>query len=148
MDVVKGSLGLAVLKVEAITAGQEATLEANRAEIEAKVRADLADKKVAEALKVYQESRSTGDDLLVAARKAGLPTVTVAPVSAQGAGPNNGPVAGATPALVKAAFEATKGQDSDILQEAKASTSSCASTPSSRRPCRRWRCCVRPSCSA
>ena len=117
VDIVKGGFGLAVIKVEGVVAGQAATLEANRAAIEAKVRADLADRKVSEASKVYEDTRATGADMLVAAQKAGLPTATVAPVSAQGAGEDGKPVAGLSPNLLKAAFEATQGQDSEIIQD-------------------------------
>lgn len=117
VDIVKGGFGLAVIKVETVVAGQAASLEANRAAIEAKVRADLADRKVSEASKVYEDTRATGADLTASAQKAGLQVVTIPPVSAQGAGEDGKPVAGLSPNLVKAAFEATQGQDSEILQD-------------------------------
>ncbi len=115
---VKGGFGLAVIRVEKVVAGRTATLEEHRAEIEAKVRADMADRKVSEASKVYEDARADGVDLAAAAAKAGLPVTTIAPVSARGAGQDGKPVAGLSPAVVKAAFEATQGADSEILEEA------------------------------
>lgn len=117
VDVVKGSFGLAVVKVETVVAGSTATLAEHRADIEAKVRAAMADRKVSEASKTYEDVRATGADMLAAAQKAGLPVVTVAPVSAQGVGQDGKPIAGLSPNVVKAAFEGTQGQDSEILQD-------------------------------
>lgn len=116
-DTVKGGFGLAVVKVEAIVAGQAASLEDSRAAIEAKVRADMADRKVSEAAKVYEEARAGGADMTAAAQKAGLQVVTIAPVAAQGAGMDGKPVPGVSQSVLKAAFEATQGQDSEILED-------------------------------
>lgn len=115
--IVKGGFGLVVIKVEKVVPGRTATLEENRAAIEAKVRADAADRKVSEASKVYEDARAEGIDMAAAAAKAGLPLVTIAPVSAQGAGQDGKPVAGLSPAVVKAAFEGSQGQDSDVMEE-------------------------------
>jgi peptidyl-prolyl cis-trans isomerase D len=115
--IVKGGFGLVVIKVEKVVPGRTATLEENRAAIEAKVRADAADRKVSEASKVYEDARADGIDMAAAAAKAGLPLVTIAPVSAQGAGQDGKPVAGLSPAVVKAAFEGSQGQDSDVMEE-------------------------------
>ncbi|MDP2259562.1 MAG: SurA N-terminal domain-containing protein [Caulobacter sp.] len=117
-NTVTGGFGLAVIKVEKVVAGRAATLEENRAAIEAKVRADAADRKVSEASKVYEDARADGIDMTAAAAKAGLPLATIAPVSAEGAGQDGKPVAGLSPAVVKAAFEGAQGQDSEILEEA------------------------------
>lgn len=117
VDVVKGSFGLAVIKVETVVAGKTATLEENRADIEGKVRVAQADRKVSEASKVYEDVRATGADMTAAAQKAGLQTVTIAPVSAQGAGEDGKPIAGLSPNVLKAAFEGQQGRDSEILQD-------------------------------
>ncbi|MDO9472566.1 MAG: SurA N-terminal domain-containing protein [Caulobacter sp.] len=117
-NIVKGGFGLAVIKIEKVVPGSAATLEGNRTAIEAKVRADAADRKVSEASKVYEDARAAGVDLTAAAAKAGLPLTTIAPVSAEGAGQDGKPVAGLSPAVVKAAFEGAQGQDSEILEEA------------------------------
>lgn len=116
-DVVKGGFGLAVVKVETVVAGRTATLDEHRAEIEAKVRAAMADKKVSDASKAYEDARAAGAEMTAAAQKAGLQTVAVAPVSAEGVGEDGKPVAGLSQALLKAAFEANAGQDSEILQD-------------------------------
>lgn len=116
--IVKGGFGLAVIKIEKVVPGSTATLEDNRAAIEAKVRADAADRKVSEASKVYEDARADGVDMTTAAARAGLPVTTIAPVSAEGAGQDGKPVAGLSAAVIKAAFEGTQGQDSEILEEA------------------------------
>lgn len=117
-NIVKGGFGLAVIVVDKVVPGTTATLEENRADIETKVRAEAADRKVSEASKVYEDARADGVDMVAAAAKAGLPLTTIAPVTAQGVGQDGKPVAGLSPAVVKAAFEATQGQDSEILEEA------------------------------
>jgi len=116
--IVKGSFGLAVIAVERIVPGATATLEEHRATIEAKVRADAADRKVSDASKVYEDARADGVDMAAAAAKAGLPLTAIAPVSPEGVGQDGKPVAGLSPAVVKAAFEGAQGQDSEILEEA------------------------------
>lgn len=113
----KGEFGLVVLKVEAVTPGQEATLAEHRAAIEAKVRSDAADRKVSEASKAYEDAHATGGDMNAAAAKAGLTVVSTTPVTAQGVGMDGKPVAGLSEALAKAAFDAQPGIDSDILQD-------------------------------
>lgn len=114
---IKGEFGLVVLKVETVTPGKEATLAEHRAAIEAKVRSDAADRKVTEASKTYEDAHAAGADMTAAAAKAGLPVITTPPVMAQGLGQDRKPVAGLSEAVMKAAFEAAPGIDSDILQD-------------------------------
>lgn len=116
-SIIKGEFGLAVLKVEAVTPGKEATLAEHRADMEAKVSADAADRKISAASKLYEDAHGAGADMAAAAAKAGLPVVTVQPVTAQGQGQDGKPVAGLSPAVLKSAFDATVGTDSEILQE-------------------------------
>lgn len=115
---VKGEFGTVVVKVETITAGKEATISEHRADIEAKVRNEAADRKISAASKVYEEAHNAGANMADAAAKAGLPVTTVAPVSAQGLGQDGKPAAGLSPAVLKAAFEMGQGVDGEIVQEA------------------------------
>lgn len=117
VNIVKGEFGLAVLKVEKITAGKEATLAEHRAEIEGKVRSAAADRRISEASKVYEDAHTAGADLVTAAKKADLPVQTTVPVTAQGLAQDGKPVAGLSPAVLKAAFDAQVGSDSEILTD-------------------------------
>lgn len=112
---VKGNFGLIVLKVTQVTPGQVATLAEHRAEIEAKVRGDLAGSKVSELSEAYEDAHEAGATLPEAARKAGAPIALVAPVTADGRGQDGKPVAGLSPQVLKAVYELPQGGESDIL---------------------------------
>lgn len=113
---VKGKLGLVVLKVSSITAGQTATLAEHRQEIVAKIRKDLAAGKISEMSKVYEDAHELGSPLAASAAKAGAPVATYAPVTADGRGQDGKPVAGISPQVLKAAFEQAQGGESDIQE--------------------------------
>lgn len=111
---VKGQFGLAVLKVSKVTAGEVATLAAHRAEIEKKIRGDLAGAKISDLSKVYEDAHEAGATLPEAAAKAGVPTTVYAPVTSDGRGMDGKPVAGINPAILKAAYDLSQGAESDI----------------------------------
>ncbi|MFZ4605124.1 MAG: SurA N-terminal domain-containing protein [Caulobacter sp.] len=110
----KGQFGLAVVKVAKVTAGEVATLAANRAEIEKKIRGDLAGAKISDLSKVYEDAHEAGATLPEAAAKAGAPTTVYAPVTADGRGQDGKPVAGIPAAILKAAYELSQGAETDI----------------------------------
>ena len=110
----KGQFGLAVVKVAKVTAGEVATLAANRAEIEKKIRGDLAGAKISDLSKVYEDAHEAGAILPEAAAKAGVPTTVYAPVTADGRGQDGKPVAGIPAAILKAAYELSQGAETDI----------------------------------
>lgn len=114
---INGQFGLAVVKVEKITPGVDASLEANRPQIEAKVRAAAADRKVTEVSKIYEDSHAAGADMAASAAKAGLTVVKVPPVAKNGASLDGQPVAGLSEAVLAAAFDASQGVESEILAD-------------------------------
>lgn len=112
----KGQFGFAVVKVLKITAGTTANLADHRQQIVAKIRKDLAAAKISELSKVYEDAHEQGATLPAAAARSGAPTASYAPVSADGRGQDGKPVAGLTPAIIKAAFEQAQGGESDIQE--------------------------------
>ena len=111
---IQGSLGLAVVKVEKITPGVEATLEGARDRIEAEVRRDAAIEQVYEQVKKYEEARSGGANLADAAKTAGATLITVPmPITAQGA-TIDGQRGNFPPPMLKAAFELPQGGESEV----------------------------------
>jgi peptidyl-prolyl cis-trans isomerase D len=113
---VKGQLGYVVVKVNSITPGITANLADHRAEIEAKIRGDLAGAKISDMSKVYEDAHEAGGSLPEAAAKAGAPIMTVLPVTADGRGQDGKPIAGVSPQILKAAFELAQGGESDIQE--------------------------------
>ena len=110
----KGQFGFAVVQVTAITPGVTATLAEHRAEIETKIRGDLAGAKISDLSKAYEDAHEAGATLPEAARKAGVPTVVYAPVTADGRGQDGKPVAGIPAPVLKAAYDLPQGGESDI----------------------------------
>lgn len=113
---VQGALGQAVVKVTKVTVGQQVTLEQIRPQIEAELRKDAAAEKVYALSQAYEDAHADGASLPEAARKAGAPTFTIGPVTAQGQGPNGQPIQGLTPKMLETAFSLAAGQDSDIQE--------------------------------
>lgn len=112
----KGQFGLTVIKVSKITAGKVATLAEHRAEIESKIRGDLAGAKLSALSKVYEDAHEAGATLPEAAAKAGVPTTVYAPVAADGRDQDGRTVTGLPAAILKAAYELPQGGESDILE--------------------------------
>lgn len=113
---VQGALGQAVVKVTKVTPGREVTLEEIRPQIEAELRKDAAAEKVYALSQAYEDAHADGASLPEAAKKAGAPTFTIGPVTAQGQGPNGQPIPGLTPKMLETAFSLAAGQDSDIQE--------------------------------
>jgi peptidyl-prolyl cis-trans isomerase D len=113
---VQGALSRAVVKVNKVTPGQEVTLEEARPQIEAELRKDAAAEKVYQLSQAYDDAHADGASLPEAAKKAGVPTFTVGPVTAQGQGPNGQPVAGLTPKILETAFGLPAGGESEVQE--------------------------------
>lgn len=111
---IQGDLGVAVVKVTKVTPGQTVTLDQVRPQIEAELRKDAASEKVYALSQAYEEARSSGANLADAAKKAGVPVITVGPVTQQGQGPQAQPVSGVTPKLLELAFSLPTGGESEI----------------------------------
>ena len=112
---IHGDLGLAVVKVEKVTAGQIPTLEQLRPEIEAEMRKDAAGEKVYAQTQAYDDARETGATLAQAAQKAGAPVITLPPLSKQGTTPSGQPLQGLPPRILQSAFDLPAGGESDLI---------------------------------
>lgn len=111
---IQGDLGMAVVKVVNVVPGQTITLDQIRPQIEAELRKDAAAEKVYALSQAYDEARGGGSNLAEAAKKAGVPTITIGPVSQQGQGPQGQPVAGVTPKLLEIAYGLPAGGESEV----------------------------------
>lgn len=111
---IQGDLGMAVVKVTGVTPGQAATLEQVRPQIEAEVRKDAAAEKVYALTQAYEDARNSGANLADAAKKAGVPVMTVGPVTAQGQGQQGQPVAGVNEKVLGTAFGLPAGGESEL----------------------------------
>jgi len=111
---IQGDLGLAVVKVLAVTPGHAVTLEDIRPQLEAEVRKDAAAEKVYELTQAYDDAHSGGASLAESAQKAGVPAVTLGPVGKDGRGAKGEPVPGVSQKLLDAAFALPQGGESEV----------------------------------
>ena len=114
VSVIQGDLGMAVVKVAKITPGQIVTLDQVRPQIEAEVRKDAAAEKVYALSQAYEDARADGSNLIEAAKKAGVPTFTIGPVTQQGQGQQGQPVADVTPKMLELAYSLPAGGESEV----------------------------------
>jgi peptidyl-prolyl cis-trans isomerase D len=105
-----------VVKVTKVTPGQTVTLDQVRPQIEAELRKDAAAEKVYALSQAYEEARGTGANLADAAKKAGVPVMTVGPVTQQGQGSQGQPLPGVTPKMLELAFTLPAGGESEIQE--------------------------------
>lgn len=113
---VQGDLGVAVVKILGVTPGKTVTLEEARPALEAELRKDAAAEKVYALSQAYDDAHQAGSSLPEAAQKAGVPAMTVGPVSQQGFDPQRRPVAGLSQKLVETAFGLPAGGESDVTE--------------------------------
>lgn len=111
---IQGDLGFAVVKVVKVTPGHAVTLEDIRPQLEAEIRKDAAAEKVYELTQAYDDAHSGGASLTEAAQKAGVPAVTLGPVSKEGRGPTGEPVQGVNQKLLDTAFALPQGGESEV----------------------------------
>jgi peptidyl-prolyl cis-trans isomerase D len=111
---VQGDLGPAVVKVETITPGRTVTMEEARPALEAEIRKDAAAEKVYALTQAYDDAHQGGASLAEAAQKAGVPAVTIGPLTAQGRDAQGQPVPGLTQKLVETAFSLPAGGESEV----------------------------------
>lgn len=110
---IQGELGWSVVQVRGITPGKQANFEEARPQIEAELRADAAEARVSALVEQYEQARESGANLVEAARRAGVPTLSLAPVSREGRGLDGQQVA-LPPQLLQAAFDLPQGGESDV----------------------------------
>jgi peptidyl-prolyl cis-trans isomerase D len=111
---VQGDLGLSVLKVSTVSPGHVATLDENRARIEAEVRKSTTQAKADQQIKKYEDLRSGGTSMMDAAKQVGLTPATLPPMTADGK-TIQGQQAGLPPKLLKAASTLAAGADTDVV---------------------------------
>lgn len=112
---IQGSLGWSVVQVSTITPAVAASFEAARPQIEAELRAAAAEQQVTALVERYEEAHGGGANLAEAARQAGAPVLSIAPVSAEGRTADGQPAA-LEPALLAAAFQTAQGSESEVLE--------------------------------
>ncbi len=114
-ELIRGELGLSVVRVSAVTPGVTPTLESARPAIEQELRTRAAAERVAGLVERYEAAHGGGATLTEAARTAGVPVVSLPPVTARGQS-QQGQETGLPPQLLQAAFDLQQGGESDVLQ--------------------------------
>ena len=107
--------GFPVVKVTAVTPASTPTLESLRPQLETQARTDAARRKAFAGVQAFDAAHQAGASLADAAKKAGFETVSIGPMSSQGAGLTAQPIDGLTPALLKAAFNLSQGGETDAI---------------------------------
>jgi peptidyl-prolyl cis-trans isomerase D len=113
---IRGALGYAVVKVNAVTPGQTVTLDQIRPQIEAELRKDAAAEKVYALSQAYEDAHAAGSNLVDAAKKAGVPAITIGPLTQQGQGSQGQPLPGLSPKMLETAFSLPAGGESDVQE--------------------------------
>ncbi len=116
---VTGALGLAALKVTKVTPARPATLAEAKAKIEADLRERAAEDKSYSQSQQFDDARQAGASVAAAAQKVGAATLTVGPVTAQGAGQDGKPNPLLDAKMLKTAFASAQGEESDLEDEGK-----------------------------
>ncbi len=114
MAPVPGDLGLAVVKVVSVTPGRAVTLDEVRPALEAEIRKDAAAEKVYALTQAYDDAHQGGSTLAESAQKAGVPAVTIGPLTKNGRDQQGQPVQGLTQKLVETAFTLPAGGESEV----------------------------------
>ena len=111
---VRGDLGLAVVKVVSATPGRAVTLEEVRPAIEAEIRKDAASEKVYALTQTYDDAHQGGANLAASAAKAGVPVVTIGPLTQTGRDLQAQPVPGLSQKLMETAWALPAGGESEV----------------------------------
>jgi peptidyl-prolyl cis-trans isomerase D len=111
---VQGELGGAVIQVVSIKAGRTVSLDEARPMLEAEALKNAAAEKVYELTQAYDTAHQGGSSLPDAAQKAGVPSMTVGPLTQQGVTLQGQPVQGLPPQLLEIAFGLPAGGESDL----------------------------------
>lgn len=112
---VQGDLGLQVVRVDSIAPGHTVTLEEIKPALENEIRHDAALSKIDQMTQVYDDAHAKGATLTEAAKKAGVPVVTVPPVAKQGLDEQGKPLAGINPKVLETAFTLPAGGESELI---------------------------------
>ena len=111
---IQGALGMAVVKLGAITPAKAATFADARPKLEAAERTKQAGDKAYDLSQKYSDATTGGAGMADAAKTVGASVVALPPIVAQGVTLEGKP-AGAPPKVVQAAFAAASGADTDVI---------------------------------
>jgi peptidyl-prolyl cis-trans isomerase D len=111
---VQGDLGVSVVRVDGVTPGKVVTFEEARPAIEAELRKDAAAEKVYGLSQAYDDAHQKGANLAEAAKKVGVPTTVVGPVTRDGRDLQAQPVMGLGQKILDAAFTLPAGGESEV----------------------------------
>lgn len=111
---IQGDLGLAVVKVLKATPGRAVTLEELRPQLEAELRNDAAAEKVYALTQAYEDAHAGGASLTEAAQKAGVPAVTLPPLTRDARTPDGRQMQGFPPKLMELAYSLPAGGESQV----------------------------------
>lgn len=116
VSAVQGDLGLAVVKVDGVTPGKTVSYEEARPALEAELRKDAAAEKVYALTQAYDDAHQKGANLPEAAKKAGVATTTLGPVTKDGRDQQGQPVGGLNQKLMDTAFGLPAGGESEVVE--------------------------------
>jgi peptidyl-prolyl cis-trans isomerase D len=111
---VQGDLGLSVVRVTAINPGREVSLEEARPMLEAEIRKDMVAEKVYAQTQAFDDAHQSGASLADAAKKAGVASTSLGPITAQGVDGQGRQLQGLPPKILETAFALPSGGESDI----------------------------------
>jgi peptidyl-prolyl cis-trans isomerase D len=103
--------------VTKITPARPATFEEAKVKIEADLRQRAARSKSATLSGQFDDARQTGASVAAAAQKVGVAALTLGPVTAQGTGADRKPNPLLDAKILKAAFAAAQGEETDLQDE-------------------------------
>ena len=110
----RGNAGWTVIRLQSITPGQDATLEAVRGEIIAELQEEAARGRTYERVEAYEAARNSGADVDAAVRQAGGRVINLPPFTAEGLLPDGQPLNGPEQ-LVSTAYSLPEGGASDVI---------------------------------
>jgi peptidyl-prolyl cis-trans isomerase D len=113
---VQGDLGLAVVKILAVTPGKAVSFEEARPALEAELRKDAAAEKVYALTQAYDDAHQKGANLTEAAQKAGVTATTIGPVTRDGRDNRGQQLGGLSPKLMETAFGLPAGGESEVVE--------------------------------
>jgi len=116
VQAVQGDLGLSVVKVVAVTPGQEMTLEQARPMLEAEIRKEMLAQKVYDQTQAYEDAHQGGMSVADAATKAGVKPTQLGPLSASGVNAQGQQLQGFPPKILQDVFALPPGGESDVTE--------------------------------
>jgi len=111
--VIKGDLGLAVVRINSISLGTTPSFDSVREQLATEYREDQAKELLYKQVEAFEAERSKGLDILAAAKKLGVPLMEMPVVTAEGE-TADGQRYTQFPQILQAAFEQPKDGETDV----------------------------------